>query len=73
MSQTGNERDVLLVKEANPFARTLHEISKAVKEAYGSKIWKGITGPEASENFTDYQVWVETCFYGKWDRIVILE
>lgn len=65
MPQTGNERDVLLVKESNPFARTLHEISKAVKEAYGRKIWKGITGPEDSANFTDYQLWVETCFYGE--------
>lgn len=65
MPQTGNKRDVLLVKEANPFAKTLHEISKTVKDAYGSKIWKGITGPEDSANFTDYQLWVETCFYGE--------
>ena len=60
MPQTGERRDVLLVdSEADPFAETLHEISKAVKKAYGKKIWKGITGPEDSENFTDYWLWVK--------------
>ena len=55
----GNPRDVLLVEEADPVAETLHEISKAVKKAYGKKIWKGITGPEDSGSFTDYWLWVE--------------
>lgn len=59
MPQTGNLRDVLVVKEADPFAQTLHEISNAVKKDYGKKIWKGITGPEDSGGFTDYWLWVE--------------
>lgn len=59
MPQKENLRDVLVVKEADPFAQTLHEISNAVRKAYGKKIWKGITGPEDSGSFTDYWLWVE--------------
>ena len=68
MPQTGNERDILLVEKAEPFAATLHEISKAVKNAYGRKIWKGITGPEDSTTFTDYWLWVEPGFDGELEK-----
>jgi len=59
MPQTGNERDILVIKRQNPFAATLKEISKAVLNKYGALVWKGITGPEDSARYTDYWLWVE--------------
>ena len=56
MPQTENSRDVLSIEKEDPFAETLREISDAVLEAYGKKIWKGITGPP---DFADYWLWVE--------------
>lgn len=64
MPQTENPRDVLSIEEEAPFAEVLQEISQAVKQAYGKQIWKGITGPEDSDSFTDYWLWVESCFSG---------
>ena len=52
----GTMRDVLEIDEGNPFASTLAEISSTVHQKYGTKVWKGITGPEDSE---DYWLWVE--------------
>ena len=62
MPQTGNPRDVLSIEEDDPFTETLHEISQAVRQAYGKEIWEGITGPEDSDHFTDYWLWVEPGF-----------
>ena len=59
MPQTGNARDVLSIGRGDPFAAILGEISKAVLQTYGETVWKGITGPEDSSNFTDYWLWVE--------------
>ncbi|CAH3038574.1 unnamed protein product, partial [Porites lobata] len=59
MPQTGNKRDVLEIDEGNPFASTLAEISSTVHQKYGTKVWKGITGPEDSQYFEDYWLWVE--------------
>ena len=59
MPLKGTMRDVLEVDEGNPFASTLAEISSTVHQKYGTKIWKGITGPEDSEYFQDYRLWVE--------------
>ena len=54
MPQTGNPRDVLSVGQGDPFAAILGEISSAVLQTYGETVWKGITGPEDSRNFTDH-------------------
>ena len=59
MPLKGTMRDVLEIDEGNPFASTLAEISSTVHQKYGTKIWKGITGPEDSEYFEDYRLWVE--------------
>ncbi len=67
MPQTGNPRDVLSIveEEEDAFAEVLQEIFQAVIQAYGEQIWKGITGPEDSDRFTDYWLWVEPCFSGE--------
>lgn len=62
MPQTGNPRDVLSMGQGDPFAAILGGISKAVLKTYGETVWKGITGPEDSRNFTDYWLWVEPGF-----------
>ena len=62
MPQTGNPRDVLSVGRGDPFAEVLGRISNAVLQTYGETVWKGITGPEDSPNFTDYWLWVEPGF-----------
>ena len=59
MPLKGTMRDVLEIDEVNPFASTLAEISSTVRQEYGTKVWKGITGPEDSEYFEDYWLWVE--------------
>ena len=59
MPLKGTMRDVLEIDEGNPFASTLAEISSAVHQKYGTKVWKGITGPKDSEHFEDYRLWVE--------------
>ena len=59
MPLKGTMRDVLEVDEGNPFASTLAEISSTVHQKYGTEVWKGITGPEDSEYFEDYWLWVE--------------
>ena len=65
MPQTGNPRDVLSVGKGDPFAKILGGISNAVLQTYGKTVWKGITGPEDSPNFTDYLLWVEPGFRGQ--------
>lgn len=62
MPQTGNPRDVLSIGQGGPFAAILRGISKAVLQTYGETVWKDITGPEDSINFTDYWLWVEPDF-----------
>ena len=47
MPLKGTMRDVLEIDEGNPFASTLAEISSTVYQKYGTKVWKGITGPPA--------------------------
>ena len=65
MPQTGNVRDRLEIAAGNPFAATLKQISSAVLALnYGARVWKGITGPEDSDAFTDYWLWVEPGFSG---------
>ena len=59
MPQTENLRDVLSIGRGDPFAAILGGISKSVLKAYGKTVWKGITGPEDSNNFTDYWLWAE--------------
>ena len=59
MPQTDNPKDVLSIGQGDPFAAILGGISKAVLQAYGKNVWKGITGPEDSSNYTDYWLWVE--------------
>ena len=60
MPLKGTMRDVLEIdREGNPFASTLAEISSTVRQKYGTKVWKGFTGPEDSEHFKDYWLWVE--------------
>lgn len=62
MPQTGNLRDILSITQGDPFARILSGISSVVLETHGQQVWKGITGPEQSPNFTDYWLWVEPGF-----------
>ena len=67
MPQTENPRDVLLVRQGDPFAAILSGVSKAVLElelTSGQQVWKGITGPEDSPSYTDYWLWVEPDFKG---------
>jgi len=59
MPLKGTMRDVLEIDQGNPFASTLAEISSTVHQKYGTKVWKGITGPEDSEYFKDYWLWAE--------------
>ena len=57
MPQTGNDRYKI---ESNSIAGTLKSISSSVINTYGKTlVWKGITGPEDSEKYTDYWLWVE--------------
>ena len=56
MPQTGNDRWII---ESNSIAGTLKSISSSVINTYGNTVWKGITGPEDSEKYTDYWLWVE--------------
>ena len=62
MPQTGNPRDVLSIGKRDSLAEILGGISNAVLQAHGKTVWKGITGPEDSRNFTDYWLWVEPDF-----------
>lgn len=64
MPQTGNPRDIISVDQRNPFAEILSGVSDAVLQTYGQHVWKGITGPEQSPNFSDYWLWVEPGFNG---------
>ena len=59
MPLKGTMRDVLEIDEGNSFASTLAEILSTVHQKYGTKVWKGITGPEDSEYFEDYRLWAE--------------
>ena len=59
MPQTGNPRDVISVDQRDPFAAILSRVSNDVLQTYGQYVWKGITGPEQSRNFSDYWLWVE--------------
>ena len=57
MPQTGNKRYII---KANNLSGTLKSISSSVINTYGKTlVWKGITGPEDSEKYTDYWLWVE--------------
>ena len=64
MPQTGNPRDIISVGRVDPSASILSGVSAAVLGAYGQQVWKGITGPEQSPNFSDYWLWVEPRFHG---------
>ena len=65
MPQTGNPRDVLLVKQGDPFAAILSGVSKTVLAlTSGQQVWKRLTGPEDSPSYTDYWLWVEPGFNG---------
>ena len=55
MPQTENQRAVLVIRQENPFSATLSEISNAVLQAYGERVWKGIT----RNRNTEYLLWVE--------------
>lgn len=59
MPQTGNPRDVLSVGKEDPFAEKLGGISKAVLKTNGDTVWKGITGPEDSQRYTNHWLWAE--------------
>ncbi|KAJ7393397.1 hypothetical protein OS493_006370 [Desmophyllum pertusum] len=61
MPQTGNLRDVLKI-ETDPLATTLSGITNHVLKNYGTRIWKGITGPEDGRRYHDYWLWVEPGF-----------
>lgn len=57
MPQTGNKRYII---KGNNLSGTLKSISSSVINTYGKTlVWKGITGPEDSEKYTDYWLWVE--------------
>ena len=62
MPQTGNPRDIISVGRGDPSASILSGVSAAVLQTYGQHVWKGITGPEQSPNFSDYWLWVEPGF-----------
>ena len=64
MPQTGNPRAIISVRRGDPFAAILSDVSAAVLQTYGQHVWKGITGPEQSPNFSDYWLWVEPGFHG---------
>ena len=59
MPLKGTMSDVLEIDEGNPSASIVAQISSTVNQKYGTKVWKGITGPEDSEYFEDYWLWVE--------------
>lgn len=59
MPQTGNQRDILVIKQGNPFVATVSEISHAVQQTFGESVWKGITRREHSLDNTEYLLWVE--------------
>lgn len=59
MPQTERERDILSIGQGNPFAATLREISNAVLQTYGERVWKGITRREDNLGNTEYWLWVE--------------
>ena len=54
MPQTGMQRHVLVIGQENPFALRLGEISNAVLENIGERVWKGITRQGGS-----FCLWVE--------------
>ena len=59
MPQFGNLRPVLGV---NPFDATLpivERVSNAVLANYGQTVWKGITGPNENQPYTNYWLWVD--------------
>ena len=62
MPQTGNPRDIISVGQGDPLAATLSGLSAAVLRTYGQQVWKGITGPEQSPNYSDHWLWVEPGF-----------
>ena len=61
MPQTGNVRDVIIVKDSLD-TTLLAGISRDVLQKYGSEVWKGITGPKDSFRYTEYWLWVEPVF-----------
>ena len=61
MPQTGNVRDVIIVKDSLD-TTLLAGISRDVLQKYGSEVWKGITGPKDSFCYTEYWLWVEPAF-----------
>ena len=60
----GNPRVIISVSQGDPFAAILSSVSGAVLQNYGQQVWKGITGPEQSPNYSDYWLWVEPGFHG---------
>lgn len=57
MPQTENERYKI---ESNSLKVILQQISSSVINMYGETlVWKGITGPEDREWYTDYWLWIE--------------
>ena len=64
MPQTENPRDILSVGQGDTFSAILSGVCNAVLLTYGQQVWKGITGPEQSPNYTDYWLWVEPGFDG---------
>lgn len=56
MPQTGNERYII---KGDNLSGTLTSISSSVINTYGTRVWKGITGPEDSRMYTNYLLWVE--------------
>ena len=59
MPQTGNQRDILVIRQGNLFAAALSEISNAVVQTYRESVWKGITRREDRYRNTEYLLWVE--------------
>ena len=64
MPQTENQRDILVIRQGSPFAATLNEISNAVLQTYGERVWKGITRREGRYRNTEYLLWVEANMRG---------
>ena len=66
MPQTEKQRDALVIGPENVSLQAkLSGISSAVLAKYGETVWKGITGPEDSEGYTNYWLWVEPDFSGQ--------
>ena len=59
MPQTGNQRDILVIRHGNSFAATLIEISNVVLKTIGVRVWKEITHRMDNLGNTEYLLWVE--------------